>query len=198
MHRIRFDDFIHNVITYEPNIKEPVYILQRIDFKNGYGEELLATHLRILGRTLISESGHRKITLNTFENIAKSYENISNHDLTLAYSIITPENETHISFIVLKKFLLKLTLTSLSKIMKTLYKDTGTHVVKTYDLRTDIPENMEKSISILESETEYSLEAKQKLPNHKHKPKHKAKHKPKHKPKSFCQYCFDYMKNLYR
>ena len=181
MYRIRFDSFIHNVIMSEPTIQEPISIMQRFDFGNGYGEELLLTHIRILGRTFISESKHKKITMKTFQHMAKLYDNIQQHDLELAYSIINPQKESHIGLHVLKTYFMTLTETSLSTIMKTLYKDQiGNAPESVYTLKTNIPKNYEKSISILEEE--YKNENKTPIPKPTPKPMPKSK-----KRISFCQ-----------
>lgn len=97
MYRIRFDAFIRGVITSEPTIKEPVSIMQRFDFDNGYGDELLVTHLRILGRTFVSESKHNKITLKAFQAMAKTYSTICDNDVELAYSIINSKKCTYLA-----------------------------------------------------------------------------------------------------
>lgn len=185
MYRIRFDAFIHSVITSEPTIKEPIPVMQRFNFDNGYGEELLVTHIRILGRTFISETKHKKITMKTFQHLAKSYDNVCQHDLELAYSIISPEKDSHIWLHTFKKYFSTLTEKSISNIMKTLYKDYDNVQTVTYDLpfpgalTTDIPENQEKSISIMESPIQ-PVKTKTNLTQ-------KSKRKQKKNRVSFCQ-----------
>ena len=156
-HKIHFDRFLNWVIISELNT-EKLSLMQRYDFNNGYGENKLLTHIRILCRTLISESGHKSLTLAMFKEIAKSYDNIAENDVILLYKILAQDSK-QISLRMLCYFCINLNMYSLENIMQTLYKSDSTHCV-TYDinpvpnvnifqsLHVDIPNTTEKSISI--------------------------------------------------
>lgn len=155
-HKIHFDTFIDNVILSEPS-PEKLSLMQRYDFHNGYGENTLLTHIRILCRTLISESGHTALSFEMFQEIANHYDNITSNDIVLLYKILVQDSK-RISFRNLCCFFINLNVSSVKNIMLSLYKsenDSSTCV--TYDidttpyvfqsLKVDIPDRTEDSIS---------------------------------------------------
>lgn len=139
-----FDSFIDAIITSEPIISEPISILQRFDFHNGYGEHTLLTHLRILMKTLNEYTGKSNIHLSSFIEISKSYTHICENDIELVYRIISPELKP-LTFRILKKFFISLNNDSMEKIMKCIQKQTLT---VTYDLKTQTPSTPISSESV--------------------------------------------------
>lgn len=163
-YRIHFDRFIDSVIFSQPSM-EKLSLMQRYNFKNGYGENTLLMHIRILCRTLISESGHKSISYAMFQTLATSYKQVNDHDIELAYKVLDPEESKHISFRRLSAFFVDISLYSVTQIMRSLYKskepecvsydftDVVKHTFKS--LRVEIPTVSEKSISTHNSN--YSL-----------------------------------------
>lgn len=155
-HKIHFDTFIEYVILSVPNM-EKLSLMQRYDFNNGYGENTLLTHIRILCRTLISESTQTSLNMEMFKNIAENYDNITEEDIILLYKIIAQDSK-RISFRVLTCFFINLKISSVVKIMGCLYKSDSPQCI-TYDinpirnpiqfdsLKVDIPDLTENSIS---------------------------------------------------
>lgn len=135
MHTFYFDDFIDAIIASEHIICEPISILHRIDFQNGYGEHSLLTHLRILMKTLCDYTGKSSINSSCMIDISKSYKNIRRNDIELAYRIISPDLKP-LTFRIMKKFFILLSRDSMVRIMKCVQKQPRHNIInksKHYD-----------------------------------------------------------------
>lgn len=156
---VKFDTFINAVIHSEVNVSEPISVLYREDFHNGYGYESLLTHINTLYKQL-TFSNAKKITLNTFHKHAYDYVGIKKHDMKLAFNIIAPEND-FIDFRILKKFIISIRIESIRTIMQTVEAE---RISTTYleqaishiysSLTTEIPVNKNNDINLLDSISE--------------------------------------------
>lgn len=152
IHKIHFDTFMDGVILSEPNT-EKLSLMQRYDFNNGYGENTLLTHIRILYRTLCFVSGHTSVTFLMFKTISEDYDNITDDDIVMLYKIIA-QNSKIVSLRMLYCFFINLKISYVKQIMCSLYKSNSSDNDPTLNpnifqsLKVEIPDMSKDMISI--------------------------------------------------